>query len=417
MVPAEDKPTPPSVSMPARRTFARLFILTVLCLHVLFFVDLRKEIAQGYPDFTVYYTAAKMLRNGQQHQLYNPLLQSQVQSASTGRIASGRGFLPYIHPPFEALFFLPLAWLSYAEAFALWTCVNLALLFAVAAVSRKSLKSLQQISSWKLFIASLSFFPVFICFLQGQDSILLLLLCVLAFRALQQKEDFLAGCWLALGLFKFQFMIPIVLLAGVFRKRRAAIGFAAVSAVLLMISIAIVGWQELLRYPAFALQVANSAALGGVKAQFAPNLRGLIMGWPLPFPKSIAAIFVLISSAGLFVFAVIRSLWIRREAPDLQWSLAIIVALLIAWQTNMHDLSLLTLPLISTWDYWRSDRETSSGRIAFLLPILPLLISPLWLVLWLVGHKVNLIVIPLLWWIWEIGRAIVGDHEQTSSVT
>src|SRR5580658_10418440 len=184
----------------------------MLCLHLLFFINLRERIKRGYPDFTVFYTAATILREGLGHQLYDERVQYEVQKKSVGQIASRRGPLPYIHPPFEALIFLPLSWLPYPRAFAVWDLLNLAALFGVGLLLRRSVNMLRLIPPWKFVIASLAFFPIFDCFLQGQDSILLLLLCVLGFNALKREADVLAGCWLALGVFKFQFIIPIVLL-------------------------------------------------------------------------------------------------------------------------------------------------------------------------------------------------------------
>jgi hypothetical protein len=39
-----------------------------------------------------------------------------------------------------------------------------------------------------------------------------------------------------------------------------------------------------------------------------------------------------------------------------------------------------------------------------LIPSLPLLVSPLWLVLWLENSNINLMAIPLLWSVWQIGK-------------
>jgi hypothetical protein len=94
-------------------------------------------------------------------------------------------------------------------------------------------------------------------------------------------------------------------------------------------------------------------------------------------------------------------------------SLAILVAVLIAWQTNMHDLSLLVLPLLLLSDDGlrgpTSGAGKSAARFGLLLPALPLLISPLWLVLWMAKGVVNLMAIPLLWWVWEIGKEMARD--------
>jgi len=395
--------------------FVRIFVAGMLCLHLLFFINLREHIKLGYPDFTVFYTAATILRDGLGHQLYDERVQYEVQKKSVGQIASRLGPLPYIHPPFEALIFLPLSWLPYPRAFAVWDLLNVAALFGVGLLLRRSVNMLRLIPPWEFVITSLAFFPIFDCFLQGQDSILLLLLCVLGFNALKRDADVLAGCWLALGVFKFQFVIPIVLLLVIWKRRRVAIGFTVVSALLVLISAGLAGWQSLLQYPEFALQITRSPSLGGVAAGFAPNLRGLALGLLSPFPQPIGTAVALLASVMVFLFAAMKG----REASlpkklELQFSLAVAVSGLIAWQTNMHDLSLLVLPLVLIADYCLHTLPQKTRMRFFLLhPVLPVLISPLWIVLWLVGGAVNLMAIPLIWWVWKMGKEVSRDRSDS----
>jgi len=384
----------------------RIFIAGMLCLHLLFFVNLRERIKLGYPDFTVFYTAATILQAGLGHQLYDEHVQYEIQKKVVGEIPDRHGPLPYIHPPFEALIFVPLSWAPYPGAFAEWDLLNLIVLFGAALLLRRSVTTLRLLPLWEFVIGSLAFFPVFDCFLQGQDSILLLLLCVLGFNALKRDSDVLAGCWFALGAFKFQFFIPIVLLLVIWKRRRVAFGFAAVSAVLVLISAALVGWQSLLHYPEFVLQIAKTPSLGGVAAGFAPNLRGLALGLFSPFSKSLGTAVGLLGSIMLFIFAAARGREAsRQQSLDLQFSMAVVVSVLAGWQTNMHDLSLLVLPLVLIADYCVRTLAQEPRRWRLLLrPALPVLISPLWIVLWLVGSAVNLMAIPLLWWVWAIGK-------------
>jgi hypothetical protein len=404
----------PANGSASKRRLVRLFIAGMLCLHLFLFINLRKRIELGYPDFTVYYTAATMLRHGLGHQLYDAHIQYEIQKKSVGAIATRHGALPYIHPPFEALIFLPLAYLPYPQAFAVWDALNIGALFGVGLLLRRSVSTLRQIPPWEFVLGSLAFFPVFICFLQGQDSIVLLLLCGLGFDALKRRADLLAGCWFALGLFKFQFVLPIVLLIGIWKRRQAAIGFLVVSIFLVLTSVGLAGWGSLVRYPAFVLQIANTPSLGGVAAEFAPNLRGLILGWPLHLSGRVGSAVTL----GISVVLLVGAAWKGREAIqpkklELKMSLAILVAVLIAWQTNMHDLSLLVLPLLLLSDDGLRGRTSGAGksaaRFGLLLPALPLLISPLWLVLWMAKGVVNLMAIPLLWWVWEIGKEMARD--------
>lgn len=390
----------------------RLFIAGMLCLHALFFIDLWPRIKRGYPDFVVYYTAATILRNGLGHQLYVLHVQSEVQKRFTGELPSRPGPLPYIHPPAEALIFVPLTGLSFLHAYLLWGLLNIAILFGVAWLLRSDVSWLRLIPPWEFVLGSLAFFPVFEGLLQGQDSILQLLFCVLGWQALKKRADLLAGCWFALGAFKFQFMLPIVLLIVIWKRRRVLMGFAEVSAVLALISVGLIGWRGLLSYPAFVLQIANTPSLGGVPPDFLPNLHGLVMGWPFHLTGAVGTAAIILSSVGLFIFVAGKGRrWSDLGNSTLHLSLAIAAADLIGWQTNVHDFSLLVLPLILIVDYClRTTPRQPGDQFALLYPTVPMLISPLWLVLWLAAGHMNLMAIPLLWWVWGIGKKLPGDN-------
>jgi hypothetical protein len=235
-----------------------------------------------------------------------------------------------------------------------------------------------------------------------------LLFCVLAWKALKKRADLLAGCWFALGAFKFQFILPIVLLIAIWKRKRVLIGFAEVSLVLALISVGLIGRQGLLHYPAFVLQIANAPSLGGVSPDFIPNLHGLVMGWPFHLPGAAGTAASILSSVGLFLFVAGRGRkWPGLGSGAFHFSLAIGVSDLIGWQTNVHDFSLLVLPLALIADYcFRRPPRQPGDNFALLYPAAPMLISPLWLVLWLAVGHMNLMAVPLLWWVWEIGRKL-----------
>ncbi len=263
------------------------------------------------------------------------------------------------------------------------------------------MRVLKSIPAWEVVAGSLAFFPVFTCLLQGQDSILQLLLCVLGFNAIKDNNDLKSGFWFGVGMFKFQFIIPIVLLSGIWKRKRAVVGFLLVVLLLILISVELAGWGVLVRYPAFVLQIANAPSLGGVAADFAPNLRGIILGWPLRFAGTLGTVVAMVSSLLVFVFAVAREKKGEQAGKfELRFSLAVIISVLIAWQTNMHDLTLLVLPMVLIADYVMrapTEEEKFWKRYRLLIPAVPLLISPLWLVVWIAEGKANLMAIPLLW--------------------
>ena len=397
-----------AISLESYRRMGRLLVAVILALHGYFLWTIRGGIARGDPDFTVYFTAGKMLREGRGGELYDARAQLEVQREFTRESPLRRGPLPYIHPPFEALLFVPLTFLPYRAAFVLWNAVNLGLLGWVFGRLRRWLVSLGRIAALDWMLACLAFFPVLANFHQGQDAILLLLVLVLGFGALSENADFAAGCWLGLGMFKFQFMLPMALILALWRGRKLAYGFTLVAAATVAVSIALVGWQEALEYPAYAWHIVSRVRLGGLPARLMPNLMGLVNGWPglenVGWPLKMVA---LAGSAGLLIALASMTKMARDpRLANLCIACAVIAAVTISYNTNTYDLSLLVLPIALLVDYSLRAREPRRAFKALFVPALPLLISPLWFVLWLRWERNNLMAIFLLWWLYLIWKEI-----------
>lgn len=373
----------------------------IISTHIFFLWRVRDRIARGDPDFTVFYTAGKMLREGQGPQLYHPNAQLATQAEFARNSDIRRGPLPYIHPPFEALFFLPLTFLSYPQAFVAWNLINLVMLFGVAGLLRNSLLSLQSIPVWHMVLFALAFFPVFANFHQGQDAILLLLVVTLSFRALDRDADPLAGCWLGLGLFKYHLILPLALVLMIWRGRRFILGFVASSSAVVLISLGLVGWKGVLDYPAYAWRVVSQPAFGGIPPRQLPSLFGLVAGWP--FAQKIGSAVPMVAAAGsaalLMIVASLRK-YARDEALfRLCFAGAVMTALLVGWSTNSYDLSLLVVPLAVIMNC--SFERPLDGK-SLIAAAVPLLISPLWFFLWMRWQRINLMALFLLCWLFVL---------------
>ena len=94
--------------------------------------------------------------------------------------------LPFNHPAFEALLFVPFSLLSYRIAYVGWLLANLAMLAMLPGMLRSWMPVLRLAPTWVWIAAELAFFPVFFALLQGQDAILLLFLYALALVALKR---------------------------------------------------------------------------------------------------------------------------------------------------------------------------------------------------------------------------------------
>jgi hypothetical protein len=250
---------------------------------------------------------------------------------------------------------------------------------------------------------------VFINFLQGQDAIVLLLLFVLGFRELDKNAEFLAGCWFGLGVFKFHFVIPLVLILAVWKGRRVFLGFTATASAAVLLSLGILGWRGAMQYPVYAWHIVSVPGHGQTPVGLMSNLVGLAAGWSFLGNVGLLARFIaVVASAGLLI-VVARMRSVANDARFFRLSLAcaVICAVLVSYLTNTHDLCLLLLPMALLADHCAAHWSERQAVRALLMPVAPLLFSPLWMFLWMGWGKLNLIVIPLLWWMYVIWREIV----------
>ena len=419
-VPTTTEARGPAISAHSHKTVAKLFLVAMLGMHAFFLWSVRGRIARADPDFTVFYTAGKILREGKGSQLYNPRIQQQVQTEFATNSDIRVGPLPYIHPPFEAVLFIPLTLLPYGEAFAVWSLINLSFLFAVCWLLRSTLPSLCRLKTWQLLLICLAFFPVLANFHQGQDAVLLLLVVTLAFRALGRDALFAAGCWIGLGIFKYHLILPLALILGTWKGRKLVSGFALVSSAATLVSLGLVGGREALEYPSYAWHVVSQPALGGIPFRRLPNLLGLIAGWP--FLEN-AGWFIQVAVAAASIGLVIAVTFLRRDAADPKsWNLsvacAVIASVLVGYSTNTYDLCLLILPLALVADHWFQQSDSNRGATTRLVaPAFALCLSPLWFFLWMRWERMNLMAIFLLWWLFTIRSEVVRVEGEDEPIT
>ena len=328
-----------------------LKLAIVLCLMAMVFVhamilwNVREKVWKGYSDFAIYYCGGSMVRQGLGHQLYDTATQFRVQREFAPEVSIRQGPLPYNHPPFEALLFLPFTYIPYPQAFVLWDLTNLALLASLPFLLRPHLPKLQKYP-WPLWLlVGLAFSPIFFALLQGQDSILLLFLYALAFVCLKKNRFPAAGVWLALGLLKFHLVLPFVVLLLVEKKTRKLLyGFLPAAAALALISLATVGGAALRAYPQYVLYLERNLPQSAIVPSDMPNLRGILYLFMASKPYFGATL--LASSAIVFLFAAWR---LRGNGNlrllNLKFSLAVVATVLVSYHALRHDLSILVLPI------------------------------------------------------------------------
>jgi hypothetical protein len=368
------------------------------------FVGARSPVLLQGADFPHFYCAARMLADGHGHQLYDPDLQRQYQARYAGRVGT-----LYTHPPFEAALYLSVAWLPLKYAYLAWSVLSMALL---ALGAQRLAKEALPPWNWRLlFMSALTFVPSLISILQGQDSLFVLLLVVLAFIAMRRQRGFASGCWLGLALFKFQLTLPLALVLVLTQQKNVRSSFvkglSLTAAALVAVSIAISGWPVLTLYPEFLLHFKKQP-LGGLVPQAMANFRGLTY---LVFRSdqsfwAVAALSILSAAA----LVVTLNSWKRArvasdrnaedEAPcefDRAFGNTVLFALLVSYHLNPQDLALLLLPLALLLHHaWtQTPRRLNSANWVTLSLVTILFLPPMHL--WALKAGVyGLISLPLL---------------------
>ncbi len=414
-------PSPQPSRNPLVASVAKTLILLILVSSLVRFAGVRLSASLQGTDFVDFYAAARMLAEGRAHQLYDAHLQRQYQARDASRVGT-----LYIHPPFEAAIYLAVAWLPLKSAYLLWSVLSLGFL---ALAARLLAKDPRPPWDWRIsFAVSLTFVPVLLCLVQGQDSLLLLLLIVFAFTSLRRAHGFPAGCWLALALFKFQIILPLTLVLALTQEKtaRSALlkGFGLVALALAILSAAISGWSVFVVYPSFLLHLQEQP-FAGIFPQAMANFRGLIY---LIFPGHRSG-WTVAAMAALFGLALAKTLsdWKRasivfrsdasqsdsasRPEFDAAFAGTVMFALLVSYHLNPHDLSLLLLPISllmrSVWRQTQRPRPLANWLILSLLAIL--FLPPLHLYA-LQAHSYAWISVPLLLLFLTNGHAARQDQ-------
>lgn len=352
------------------------------CCNLALALRLLPSLRSGYQDFTIYYTSAKLFLEGKSAALYDLNEQYQVQSQFT-HVPIRTGPLPYNHPPFEALLFLPLAQLNYWPAYLLWTALNLVMLAACAAMLRK-FPRIGDLPPLLVGLASLAFFPVAIGLIQGQDTILLLLFLVLGLTCLVRGDDATAGAWLGVGLFRPHMVLPFALVLAA-KRPRVLLGLVPVACTLALVSVAIMGSGGPMAYVRFVLWTERSG-VGGFGSQAVPNLRGIVYTLLRPYAVGgLPGLLTLLLSVVVFAVAWHR---IRRgnDSPAYSFCSASVVTMLVSFHALAHDATMLLPLVLFLLGSWMTSEPLDMRGPRFLL-LLVLFLTPLDIALLFRAHS------------------------------
>lgn len=361
----------------------------------------------GGIDFPDFYCAGVLAR--ERLEIYDAQAQQHCQVREAGRTGTY-----YIHPPFEALLFVPLARLPLRQAYLLWTCFGLLLL----ATSVRSL--LRHRSQWRLdwqlaAPLGLLFPPLLLNFVQGQDSLLLLGICVFALESLEQRSFFQEGAILGLGLLKFHLVLPLALLLLIRGRLRFAAGFLTSMLILAAVSFASFGSEIFADYARF-LEHWPDLPNSGMHWEAMANVRGLValfmLGDSLLTSILVAAASLILLVLGAWCWHVAGGSLCRQR---LAFSVSIVTSLLVSYHLSPHDLTLLLIPLITLVEI---GFQQGSYKKSVLLGLAALIFLPPIHIVVLYAKYYVLMVIPILVvltvLVWTLAQSSKYDTSQTA---
>ena len=351
----------------------------IFCIQFLAWLTFFPNALRGHADFRQLYIAGYMVRTGHRTQLYDYAAQTFFQNAL---VSNGELALPFIRPAYQALLFVPFSLFSYRTAYLGFLLLNVLLLALAFLILQPRLRGLSRVWPGLPPALFLGFYPVALALMQGQDSILLLALLAAALVSLERNRDLTAGALAGVGLFKFQIVVPIVLLFLLWRRWRFVKGFLFSAILVGLLSFITSGWAETVVFVHSLLSVgAGLPAVPGeinfpLRINIMANLRGLIYGLAsLRAPQRWLQVTTLLLSSLVVISVRARG---RQQRGGGALVLAITAGVLVSYYLFIHDLSILLIPIVLTLDRFISRNGTGEpfGRAAAAISAL-LFVAPM----------------------------------------
>jgi hypothetical protein len=283
----------------------------------------------GFPAF---YGAARLAR-ANLPELYNIALQNVFHPDN-----HGTGY--FFHLPYEALLLIPLSYLAQVPAFLVWSALNLGCLYWSARILKRHFPHFG-------VLVPFAFAPTMCMLANGQDTAIITLIVAIGLDQFARGRDISSGAVLALGLFKFPLIVPLVAVL-CFRHRRLLAGFAGASIPILFACWAMVGTQGIREY--ISMTRVTDAKENPLILCCLRGLVGAISGGSYP------AVCIGLSVSLLVVAALVR---VSRVSF---YCIGILVTMLVCWHCHLYDAVFLIVPMA-----WLLESEVKWARWSVIL--------------------------------------------------
>jgi hypothetical protein len=310
-------------------------------------------------DFTVFYSAGKLVAAGDAHLLYTLSAYRETQQAALE--AHGlreHTTLGYYNPPFFALLFAPLSWLSFDRAFQVWTSINLALLALNGWLLWHMAGPIGR--GWRLVLIAgfVTLYPVTLILQLGQFSLILMASWSAAYLLLRRGRARAAGFALLPLLIKPEMIIPVTVFLAWKRQTDALKTLLPASVLIVIGSIAIIGPIAAWDYPFYL----HDSALDGMGNMYGWN--GLLSSVRNPgHPGTQTSLALPLSLMSLGAVALT---WRGPLVPDgdrfpVQWLLLVCATMLADMHFYLQDVVILVPAAVAVHATLRGWQRDVSG--------------------------------------------------------
>lgn len=295
-------------------------------------------------DFIAFYAAGRVAQAYGMQRAYDPALQQAVQEQEVGFALAPGQVLLYNHVPYLVPLLTVLVGDDYGTSFVRWALLLLTLFVAATLLLAGTLRRAGwgRSETWLAAAGMLTFFPLFVSLMNGQDTALTTLGLCLCLFGLRSGRDRLAGLGLALTTVRPHLALFLAL-PFLFRRRQVFVWFGLGAALLGLVSLAALGLEGMRGF-ANLLLVSAGGDWYGLKQPLMVNLVGLL--WRAAPGLGATAIRATAWSVYGLALAGMCLLWGRsRDVTGRHFGLAVVLALFTAPHLHYHDLTLLLVPL------------------------------------------------------------------------
>jgi hypothetical protein len=302
-------------------------------------------------DFAFFYASTQSFLNGENIYTLIPF-QSFANFVQKDITEFNVETLPNLNPPFQTLLFLPFGFLSYSVSLYIWSLLSLVCgLISVGLINRYLFKSQNY---FLLALVLLVYFPTWITIKFSQFSLILLLMLCIVWIAARSKKEALAGILLGVllnlkvftGIFLFFFLVK--------RKWNLLTWYLGSFLTLNVVSLAIFGIDDYVSYINGLRNVYWQAA--SWNASISGFLSRLIGGPENGAIWNLSQFYPYFNYGILFAIAISLGIIFRRDDReededrfDVEFSLSVVMMLLLSPLGWMYYFVILIIPLIVLW--------------------------------------------------------------------